>query len=113
MKRLTTISPDSHGGARNAPVGHDEVNRDLGFRAAFMDCATCAIYLSRYSDGRIAPLHLLDGLPDEVVLVRAQCGRVIVAKSSLIAGYERRGFFYTRAAAARAVAEWSAPLPQV
>lgn len=113
MKRLTMTVLQQDDARYAGSGGHSEVNRDLGFRPAFFDCATCAIYLSRYRDGRIAPLHLLDGLPDDVVLVRSQCGRVIVAKSSLVAGFERNGFFYTRAAAARAVAQWSAPVAEL
>ena len=87
-------------------AGHGAADADLGFRPAFFDFATCAIHLSRYRDGRVAPFHLLDGLPDEAVLVRSSCGRVVSVKASLIAGFERGGFFYTRAAAARAVTEW-------
>jgi hypothetical protein len=112
MKRLTTMVLQQENDRFAGTGGRSEVNRDLGFRPAFFDCATCTVYLSRYRDGRIAPLHLLDGLPDDVVLVRAQCGRVVVVKSSLISGFERNGFFYTRAAAARAVAEWSTPMPE-
>ncbi len=76
------------------------------FKAAFLDFATLTIYPSTFSDGRPAPMHLLDGLPDEVVVDRARSGRVIATKATLIAGFERDGFFYTRTAAARAAAEW-------
>jgi len=31
---------------------------------------------------------------------------VVAAKATLIAGFERQGYFYTRSAAARAAAEW-------
>lgn len=113
MKRLTTMVLQQENDRFAGTGGRSEVNRDLGFRPAFFDCATCAIYVSRFRDGRIAPLHVLDGLPDDVVLVRADCGRVVVVKSSVISGFERNGYFYTRAAAARAVAEWSAPMPEV
>ena len=83
-----------------------EAPHDLGFRPAFLDFATCTVYLSRFRDGRAAPVHLLEGLPEEVVLIRDGAGRVVATKSSLIAGFVRGGFFYTRAAAARAAAEW-------
>jgi hypothetical protein len=113
MKRLTTMVLQQENDRFAGTGGRSEVNRDLGFRPAFFDVATCAIYVSRFRDGRIAPLHVLDGLPDEVVLVRADCGRVVVVKSSVISGFERNGFFYTRAAAARAVAEWSVAAPEI
>lgn len=54
-------------------------------------------------------MHLLDGLPDDVVVDRAASGRVLAAKATLISGFERNGFFYTRSAAARAVEQWGQP----
>jgi hypothetical protein len=83
--------------------------RDLDFHAAFLDFDTQRIFPSRFADGRPAPLHLLDGLPDELVIDRAPSGRVIAAKASVIPGFVRDGYFYTRSAMARAAAEW----PQV
>jgi hypothetical protein len=80
----------------------------LGFRPAFLDIATFSIHLSRYADGRPAPVHLLEGLPDEAVVTRKifATSRVVAAKPTLVPGYERNGFFYTTSAAARAAAEW-------
>lgn len=87
--------------------GRSEGNAGLGFKPAFLDFATQIIYPSRFADGRLAPFHLLDGLPEEVVIDRLPCGRVIAAKATLISGFVRNGFFYTRTAAARAAAEWA------
>jgi hypothetical protein len=84
--------------------GRSQENAHAGFRPAFFDFASQKLYLSRFADGRIAPLHLLEGLPEEVIVDRAPCGRVIAARASLVAGFERNGSFYTRKAAARAVA---------
>lgn len=81
-------------------------NAGLGFRPAFLDFSTLTIYPSRFADGRPAPFHLLDGLPDEVVADRSASGRVVAAKASLISGFERGGYFYTRQAALRACNEW-------
>jgi hypothetical protein len=89
--------------------GRSQANGGLGFRAAFFDFATHSVYLSRFADGRIAPMHLMDGLPDEVVVIRAPSGRVIAARATLIAGFERNGYFFTRSAAARAAREWMEP----
>jgi hypothetical protein len=88
-------------------------NRRLGFRPAFLDCATMQVYPSCFADGRPAPFHLLDGLPEDVVIDRADDGRVKRVKSSIVSGFERGGFFYTRRAAARALQQWDleAPLP--
>jgi hypothetical protein len=81
-------------------------NAGFGFRPAFLDFSTLTIYPSRFADGRPAPFHLLDGLPDEVVADRSVTGRVVAAKATIVSGFERGGFFYTRQAAARACAEW-------
>ena len=86
--------------------GRSQENTNLGFRPAFFDFATQTLYLSRFANGRPAPFHLLDGLPEEVVVDRSPNGRVVSAKATLISGFERNGFFYTRTAAARAAAEW-------
>lgn len=76
----------------------------VGFRPAFMDAVTRAIYPSRFADGRPAPFHLLDGLPDEVVLRRDGSGRVAAVKASILSGFVRSGRFYTRDEAASLVA---------
>ena len=87
--------------------GRSQENRELGFRPAFLDFQTQVVYPSRFADGRPAPIHVLDGLPDEVIVDRAASGRVVAAKASLISGFVRNGFFYTRSAAAKAAAEWA------
>jgi hypothetical protein len=102
MKRLMNVQVlKQENVAFAGTAGRSQHNSGLGFHPAFLDMGTCAIYVSRFADGRPAPFHLLDGLPDEVVLKRSTSGRVVAAKGTLVAG-----FFYTRAAAARAAQEW-------
>lgn len=86
--------------------GRSQENSGLGFAPAFYDYATCTTYLSCFADGRAAPFHVLDGLPDEAVVMRSPCGRVVAARSTLVSGFVRNGFFYTRAAAAKLLREW-------
>jgi hypothetical protein len=50
--------------------GRSQENRSLGLRPAFKDAETGMVYASCFRDGRPAPFHLLDGLPDEVILAR-------------------------------------------
>ena len=108
MNRLVNAGQLQHENAVHAGTGGtSQGNAGLGFRPAFLDSATFIVYPSRFADGRPAPFHLLDGLPDEVVADRSASGRVVSAKATLISGFERGGFFYTRHAAARACAEWS------
>jgi hypothetical protein len=80
--------------------GISENNRCLGFQPAFIDRETCTVYLSRYPDGRLAPCHLLDGLPGELVLARNGLGRVTRVKASLVSGFVDDERFYTRDEAA-------------
>ena len=93
--------------AHHGTGGRSEENCSLGFRPAFYDFATQRIYPSRFADGRLAPCHLLDGLPEEVVTDRTACGRVTSVKATVISGFVRNGYFYTRTAAARAAQEWT------
>jgi hypothetical protein len=76
-------------------------NRSLGFLPAFADVLTGAVYLSRFADGRLAPMHLLEGLPEKAVERRDVNGRVTELKGSVVAGFVRDGQFYTREQAAR------------
>jgi hypothetical protein len=107
MKRLMNAQLLKRENAAHAGSGgRSQGNSRFGFHPAFLDTTTFSIYISRFADGRPAPFHLLDGLPDEVVLVRSRAGRVVAAKPTLVSGFERNGFFYTRTAAARAAEEW-------
>ncbi len=75
-------------------------NRSCGFRPAFMDTQTRAVYPSRFTDGRLAPFHILDGLPDELVLSRNARGRGAIVKASVVSGFIRESLFYSRDEAA-------------
>ncbi len=85
--------------------GVSQGNGSFGFRPAFFDGETAAVYLSRFADGQPAPFHLLDGLPDEVVVSRNPTGRVAAVKQTLVSGFVLDGCFYTREQAACKVAE--------
>lgn len=76
-------------------------NRCLGFLPAFRDGDTGCVYPSRFADGRPAPIHMIDGLPDEVVVARSASGKVASVKDSVQAGFTLNGAFYDREEAAR------------
>ena len=78
-------------------------NASLAFSPAFRNTQTGEIYLSRFADGRPAPCHLLDGLPDAVVQSRSSSGKVIAVQAGVESGFIRAGQFYTREEAVRAV----------
>jgi len=85
-------------------------NRGLGFRPAFLDSETGRVYLSAFADGRPAPVHLLDGLPQSLVVARSPSGRVCAVKASVISGFARDARFYTREEAMRAADDEAFPL---
>jgi transcriptional regulator of acetoin/glycerol metabolism len=82
--------------------GISDENRDLGFRPAFYDMETGVVHPSCFANGASAPMHLLDGLPAELVLARLDSGRVTAVKSGVVAGFVRHGHFFTRTQAAQA-----------
>ena len=81
--------------------GTSEEGRSRGFEPAFLDTETELVYASCFADGRRAPFHLIDGLPDELVSARGMNGRVLAVKASVISGFVRQGRFFTRDEAAR------------
>ena len=96
----TCLLPPENGAAwGTGGISHE--NRPMGFRPAFYDPATNKVYLSRYVDGSPAPCHLLDGLPEEVILKRDTSGRVAMVKLTLVAGFLCNGVFYNREQANR------------
>lgn len=81
--------------------GVSRSNRQCGFTPGFLDRDTGEVYPSCWADGRPAPFHALDGLPNHLVVNRSSSGRVAAVKASVIAGFVRCGCFYTREQAAR------------
>ena len=82
--------------------GVSENNRSLGFRPAYLNTATGETVVSRFANGALAPVHILDGLPEDWVVARDGRGNVRQVLASILAGFVRGGRFYTREAAARA-----------
>jgi hypothetical protein len=72
----------------------------MGYQPAFFDTETGCMELSCFADGKPAPMHLLDGLPEAWIVERDACGRVVAVKHTVVAGFARDGIFYTRAQAA-------------
>jgi hypothetical protein len=89
--------------------GVSEGSRTAGFIPAFRDSATGRVEPSRLADGRLAPMHLLAGLPPEWVVARGTGDEVLAIKATVVAGFLRAGAFYTRAQAAQALAPHGHP----
>ncbi len=75
-------------------------NRSLGFVPAFHDCISHKTAIARFSNGKPAPLHILDGLPKDWIVRQDRSGKVTAIKSSIVSGFARAGVFYTREQAA-------------
>lgn len=83
--------------------GVSQGNRSQGFVPAFRDSRSDTVYLSRFADGRIAPIHMLDGLPSKLVIRKTSSGKVIEVSDSVISGFIRNDRFYTRTQVAEAI----------
>lgn len=83
--------------------GISQENRYKGFIPAFFDQETGDVELSRFADGALAPVHLLEGLPETWVVERDLTGMIKAIKQSVIAGFVRGNYFYTRQQAALAM----------
>jgi hypothetical protein len=68
----------------------------LGFQPAFADTRTGQVYPSRFEDGRLAPMHFMDGLPEHLITSRDASGRVLGKVPEVVDGFLRQGRFYTR-----------------
>lgn len=78
-------------------LGTSPRNRSDGFLPAFLDTETGRVELARFADGRVAPMHLIDGLPREWAEDVDAAGRIVAVKSSVVSGFVREGCFFTRA----------------
>ena len=87
--------------------GASQGNGEFGFIPAFMDTTHGDVYLSRCSDGHPAKIHLLDGLPDHLIVSRHEDGRVKAVNKSVISGFILNEIFFTRDEAADFVSEKS------
>lgn len=87
--------------------GVSKGNGHASFIPAFMDTATGQVELSRFSDGRVAPCHMLEGLPDSWIMGRDLRGGVRDIKSTVVSGFVRLGQFFTREEAARFISNYS------
>jgi len=80
--------------------GVSEENSQARFAPAFQDAGTGKVEISCFQDGRPAPCHMLDGLPEEWIVERDLKGRAVKIKSTVISGFVRLGQFFTRQEAA-------------
>jgi hypothetical protein len=73
-------------------IAVEETQSGLALKPAFFDMETGRIYLSRYADGREAPIHIVDGLPQQIM------DRVNI---NIVSGFVLNNRFLTREQAMR------------
>ena len=66
---------------------------------AFRDAETGRVEVARFRDGRPAPMHVIEGLPDEWATAYDAEGHIEALKASIVSGFVRANRFYTRAEA--------------
>ena len=76
--------------------GRSQENRHAHFVPAFKDRDTNIVYSSKFGDGRTAPFHCIDGLPEDAFTD----DEVPSLKTNVIVGFIREGKFFTRDEAA-------------
>lgn len=91
----------------NGTGGVSANNRNQGFIPAFMDTETGNVYRSRFPNGKPAPIHVLAGLPDELLDTHCHSNGHRSIKHSVISGFILEDRFYSREAAAQATASGS------
>jgi hypothetical protein len=105
MLTLSTKYLQLEADAHRGTGGVSSENREHGFRPAFQNTDTGETFPSRFADGRLAPFHLLDGLPEHLVLARDRYGRASRVIGSIVSGFLRDEIFYTRSQAAALLKE--------
>lgn len=80
-------------------------NRAYGFLPAFLDRESGRIHLSCDARGVPAAVHQFDGVPGEWVVECDQQGKPCAVKASVVAGFVREGYFFTREQAAQLI-QW-------
>lgn len=83
--------------------GVSAANRCFGFIPGFLNTHSGDVYLSCFSNGQPAPVHLFDGLPGHVVQKSIVTGRAYALQDGVISGFILNRRFYTREEACLAV----------
>ena len=95
-KPFTTQQLQQQSALYQGSLGCSEGNQGFGFQPAFYDTETGEIFPSCLADGSLSPVHSLNGLPENLVVTRDEWGNVLAVKASLVSGFQRDGYFYSR-----------------
>ena len=76
--------------------GVSQGNRKYNFFPAFLDFESGEIYISSFSNGNPAPIHIYDGLPKHLIVSRNAANKAVEIKQSVVSGFVHEDRFYTR-----------------
>lgn len=94
----TTLQQENRQFKGTTGVAH--ANRNANFFPAFRDEETGRVECARFRNGEPAPMHLICGLPEDWAIGHDEYGSICRVKASIVAGFVRKGHFYTRQEAA-------------
>ncbi|MBR9866394.1 MAG: hypothetical protein GYB20_09225 [Oceanospirillales bacterium] len=97
-KKVSFLCAENQSFAETGGVSKN--NAHANFVPAFKDTDTGEVTISRFKDGRPAPCHVIDGLPDKWIIRRDLKGCVIELKVTIVSGFVRLGRFFSRQEAA-------------
>lgn len=83
--------------------GVSQNNAQYGFIPAFRNENTGVVILSKTANGDIAPIHLLEGIPNTWFNKQTATDERLALRDDISSGFVRQDVFYTREDAANAV----------
>ncbi len=104
MEQLTRETLRTQNQRYSHTAGVSRHNHRRGYLPGFLDQETGSMYPSCKADGSLAPIHMMDGLPESLITARSASGRAAAVKRTVIAGFIKEGHFYTREQVASALA---------
>jgi hypothetical protein len=79
-------------------------NREYNFIPAFLDFESGVVYISSFSNGVPAPIHIYEGLPSHLIISRNAINKTVKIKHSVVSGFIHENQFYTRDQAMNVIA---------
>jgi len=76
--------------------GTSEGNRKYNFVPAFLDFESGEVFISSFSNGQPAAVHVFDGLPSHLIVRRNEFDTPIRIKKSVVSGFIFENRFVTR-----------------
>ncbi len=103
-RKLSVLSLQEENQTYAGTGGVSNCNRGAGFIPAFLDPDSDIAYPSCFANGKPAPIHIFDGLPNSLVKRSIVTGKAYALQKQLVSGFLKNEKFYTRSEVARLLA---------